>query len=126
MEAKRASLLYVAIVASTFLISVVLVYLAFQSYVNGRLEEANYYAMWGISSAAISILMLYQVRKRPKLMIKPYHVMTAISCEHCGFKTVRDFQKGDYVFQHVGKCPKCDGELVITSIYRSEEEEELT
>jgi len=118
-----ASLFYIIMIVSALLLSVVTLYGAYNSYMENRIDEANYLAMTGLIGISMAALMLNQMRRAPKLTLKPYHVITTESCQSCDFKNVRDFRKGDYVFQKVGKCPKCGGDLLIVSIYRKEREE---
>jgi len=117
-----ASLLYMLMIVSALLLSIVTLYGAYNAYTENRIDEANYLAMTGIIGISMAVLMLNQIRRAPKLTLKPYHVVTMESCQNCDFKNVRDFRKGDYVFQNVGKCPKCGGDLLIVSIYREERE----
>jgi len=44
--------------------------------------------------------------------------MTIIECRKCGFKNVREFQRGDYIFKQMGTCEKCNEPLLVTGIYR--------
>ena len=56
-------------------------------------------------------------------------VMTTIECQNkgCQNKTVREFQRGDYVFKDVETpCPKCGGKQMITGIYKEVKEKEKT
>jgi len=55
-------------------------------------------------------------------IIRKFPVSTEITCESCGLREVRAFSKGDYILKHVGKCPRCGGERIITSIFREEGE----
>ncbi len=41
----------------------------------------------------------------------------------CGFKNIREFERGDYIFKEVEECPKCEEKMMISSIYREAEEE---
>ena len=50
-------------------------------------------------------------------------VTTTMECSKCGFKNVRDFQRGDYIFKETEQqCPKCNEKMSIASIYREVKE----
>ncbi len=56
-------------------------------------------------------------------------VMTTIQCTNkgCDSKTVREFQRGDYVFKELDTpCQKCSGKQMITAIYKEVKEKEKT
>jgi hypothetical protein len=53
--------------------------------------------------------------------------MTTIECRKCGSKSVREFQRGDYVFKELEPCQKCpDDKMLITAIYKEVKEKEKT
>jgi hypothetical protein len=71
--------------------------------------------------------MLLQSRKRVASMkIEAPKVMTTIECRKCGFKSVREFQRGDFVFKDLEACQKCDDKMIITAIYKEVKEKEKT
>jgi ribosomal protein L40E len=49
-------------------------------------------------------------------------ITTTIECRKCGFKSVREFQRGDYIFKEVEPCQKCNEKMLITAIYREVKE----
>jgi len=50
-------------------------------------------------------------------------IITTIQCSKCGFKNIRDFQRGDYIFKETDQqCPKCNEKMSIASIYREVKE----
>ncbi len=53
-------------------------------------------------------------------IIRMFEVSTELTCSSCGFKEVRAFRQGDYVFKPAGACPRCGGERFITAIFREE------
>ncbi len=55
-------------------------------------------------------------------LIRAFTVSTELTCTSCGFKEIREFSKGDYILKPAGKCPRCGGERLITSIFREEGE----
>lgn len=71
------------------------------------------------SSIALSIYILLQIRERSKSIIfEPSRVITVLRCENCDYSSAREFEKGDYVLKEIGVCPKCNGPLIIYSIFR--------
>jgi len=90
---------------------------------NSNEITAYYLLLIGFLGAALSTYVLFQTRKRIKrLSIKIPSVTTTIECRKCGFKSIRDFQRGDYIFKEVDPCEKCNENMLITAIYREVEE----
>jgi len=87
-------------------------------------EIASYYLLLiGFLGAALSTYVLLQTRKRMKrLSIKTPSVTTTIECRKCGFKSIREFERGDYIFKDVDPCQKCNENMLITAIFREVEE----
>ncbi|MEM1703404.1 MAG: hypothetical protein QXS63_05455 [Zestosphaera sp.] len=44
-------------------------------------------------------------------------IVTLKKCLNCAYLSSKPYEKGDYVGKREGKCPRCDGEIVITAIY---------
>lgn len=92
--------------------------------------EQNLEAAWilmalGFMGVVISTYVLYQTRRRlSKLKIVVPPVTTTIECAKCGFKNVREFQRGDYIFKEGENCQKCNEKMLITAIYREVKEKE--
>jgi hypothetical protein len=81
----------------------------------------------GFIAMAIAAYTLFQSRRHAVSMkIVPAQVMTTIECTKCGFKSVREFQRGDFVFKELEKCQKCDDKMMITAIYKEIKEKEKT
>ena len=112
---------------STFLLMVVFITLAlsFVALVFGiSILDQNSEASWlllllGFLGVALSTYLLYQTRRRlSKLRIEVPPVVTTIECKKCGFKNVREFQRGDYIFKEGEPCQKCNDKMLITAIYK--------
>ncbi len=90
----------------------------------GSNDIAAYYLLLiGFLGMALSAYVLLQTRKRIKrLSIKAPPITTTIECGKCGFKNIREFQRGDYVFKEVDSCQKCNENMLITAIYREVKE----
>jgi len=118
---------------STFLFLVVFLTLAlsFVALIFGAtVVEQNTEASWvllllGFLGVALSTYVLFQTRRRlSKLKIVLPPVVTTIECKKCGFKNVREFQRGDYIFKEGEPCQKCNDKMLITAIYREVKEKE--
>lgn len=115
-------LLFIGVVA-VLLISIRSLYLAYISYEGNSLNQAAYQLMLGVLGIISSTYIIAKQLKRRQKMTnaKSFDVITTIECGSCGLKSVRSFVKSDYVFKPMDKCPKCGGEMFITSIYQKEE-----
>jgi cation transport ATPase len=118
---------------STFLLLVVFLTLAlsFVALIFGAtVVEQNTEASWvllllGFLGVSLSTYVLFQTRRRlSKLKIVVPPVVTTIECKKCGFKNVREFQRGDYIFKEGEPCQKCSDKMLITAIYREVKEKE--
>ncbi|MFW6110694.1 MAG: hypothetical protein ACOC6H_01505 [Thermoproteota archaeon] len=106
----------------TLALSVTALILAFNLY---PATTSYYLLLLGFVGAAMSIYVLIQAkRKMQSINIEPPVITTVIECRKCGFKNVRDFQRGDYVFKEMEPCQKCDENRLITAIYREASEKE--
>ncbi len=91
---------------------------------------AAIFAGVGLIAMAMCLFLLYQSRKQAaEVKIEIPKVMTTIECQNkgCANKTVREFQRGDYVFKDLDvACGKCGGKQMITGIYKEVKEKEKT
>ena len=118
---KRISYLFLAIIFVALALSAVAVYESLAEFDAGR--DGTSLLLIGGSGFILSAYMLFQTRRRTmRLEIKEYPVITTISCQKCGFKNIRDFQRGDYIFKETDPCPKCNEKMSVASIYREVEE----
>lgn len=118
---------------STFLLLVVFLTLAlsFVALIFGAtVVEQDTEASWvllllGFLGVSLSTYVLFQTRRRlSKLKIVVPPVVTTIECKKCGFKNVREFQRGDYIFKEGEPCQKCSDKMLITAIYREVKDKE--
>jgi len=90
----------------------------------------GFLAFIGLAAFAMSTITLYQARRQASEMkIEIPKVMTTIGCntKGCDSKTVREFQRGDYVYKELDTpCQKCSGRQMITAIYKEVKEKEKT
>lgn len=119
---RRISSLFLVIILVTLVMAIVSLYQAF------RVEDLNTrinFAMIGATTLAFSAYLLFQSRRKMRrFTIRIQRVATTILCQKCGFKTIRDFQRGDYIFKETDECPKCNEKMLIASIYREAKEKE--
>jgi hypothetical protein len=120
---------------STFVLLIVLITLALSLVALGLAvsffetsEPTAYFLLFiGFIGVVMSAYVLLQSRRHVMSMkIEKPTMMTTIECRKCGFKSVREFQRGDYVFKELEKCQKCDDKMTITAIYREVKEKEKT
>ncbi|MEM3378229.1 MAG: hypothetical protein QXV09_05980 [Candidatus Bathyarchaeia archaeon] len=121
---------------STYLTMIVLIVLALSMvalissvnlFVEGNEVAAGYLLIIGLIAMALSLYVMVQSRKRlADIRIEAPKVMTTIECKKCGFKNVREFQRGDFVFKELDPCQKCNEKMLITAIYKEVREREKT
>ena len=120
---------------STYLMMIVLIVLALSivalilavNVYPSRPDMAVFLLLIGFIAMGLSVYMLFQSRKRAASMkIEAPKVMTTIECKKCGFKSVREFQRGDFVFKDLDACQKCNDKMIITAIYKEVKEKEKT
>ncbi|MCX8153655.1 MAG: hypothetical protein N3E52_04400 [Candidatus Bathyarchaeota archaeon] len=121
---------------STYLTMIVLIVLALSmvaliSSVNLMVEgneiAAGYLLIIGLIAMALSLYVMIQSRRRiAEMKIEAPKVMTTIECRKCGFKSLREFQRGDFVFKELEPCQKCNEKMMITAIYKEVREREKT
>jgi hypothetical protein len=118
----RISTFVLLVIFITLALSLTALVLAISAFSYNEMT-AYYLLLIGFLGAALSTYVLFQTRKRIKrLSIKAPSVTTTIECRKCGFKNIRDFQRGDYIFKEVDPCQKCNENMLITAIYREVEE----
>ena len=121
---------------STYLLMIVLIVLALSivslifsvsAFIEGNELVAGYLLVIGFIAMGLAGYVLFQSRKRVASMkIEAPKVMTTIECRKCGFKSVREFKRGDFVFKDLDPCQKCDDTMIITGIYKEVKEKEKT
>jgi hypothetical protein len=108
-------------------LSIMALLFAVSAFVVGDQVVAGYLLIIGFITMGLSTYLLLQSRKRvANLKIEAPKIMTTIECIKCGLKSVREFQRGDYVYKELDKCQKCDDKMTITAIYKEVKEKEKT
>jgi len=123
---KNYSPFLLVIILVAFILSLAALYIAVQSIIEqtGTLNSYSFLLI-GFFGLALSIYMLLQTRGKPMhVTVELPRVITTLECPKCDFKTVRDFQKEDYIFKETGSCQKCNEKMRITAIYREAKKKE--
>jgi Na+/melibiose symporter-like transporter len=88
-------------------------------------EIAVYLLILGAVGVIFSAYTLFQIRSRIlRTKIESPPITTTVECKACGFKNVRAFQRGDYIFKEGEPCEKCKAKTLITAIYREVKDKE--
>jgi len=120
----RFSFILILIIVVAIGLSIAAFYQAVVAFGNQEFTLVSYFALIGIMGLTLLTYMLIQTRRRTlRLPIQAQRVATTILCQKCGFKNLRDFQPGDYVFKEAEECPKCNEKMIVSSIYREVREE---
>jgi hypothetical protein len=113
------------IVLIVLALSIVALVLSVQAFVAGNEMVAGYLLVIGFIAMGLSAYVLLQSRRRvARMKIEAPKVMTTIECKKCGFKSVREFKRGDFMFRELDACQKCDDKQMITAIYKEVKEKE--
>jgi hypothetical protein len=113
------------IIFITLALSLTALISAVSFFTSGEEVIAGYLLLIGALGLAFSTYMLLQTRRRmSSLRIEVPPIMSTIECKKCGFKNVREFQRGDYIFKDVEPCQKCTDKMLITAIYREVKEKD--
>jgi hypothetical protein len=123
----RISTYLMMIVLIVLALSVVALMLSVNAFIVGNEMVAGYLLLIGFIAMALSVYVLLQSRKRiANMRIDAPKVMTTVECKKCGFKSVREFQRGDFIFKELEACQKCEDKMLITAIYKEVKEKEKT
>lgn len=88
-------------------------------------EVSTYLLILGAIGIIFSLYTLIQVRRRIfRMRIESPPITTTIECKKCGYKNVREFQRGDFIFKEVDHCEKCNDKMLITAIFREVKEKD--
>jgi len=122
----KISTFVLLIVLIVLALSLVALALAVNAFILGEEIVAGYLLVIGFIAMTLSGYVLLQSRRRVMSMkITAPQVMRTIECRKCGDKSVREFQRGDYVFKELEPCKKClDDKMMITAIYKEVKDKE--
>jgi phosphoenolpyruvate-protein kinase (PTS system EI component) len=125
---KKISTYLTMIVLIVMALAISAIFIALETYMAGEQLAAGVLAGIGLLALAMSVGLLYQSKRQSaEVKIEIPKVMTTIECK-CGSKTVREFQRGDYVYKDLDvPCPKCPTtRQMISAIYKEVKEKEKT
>lgn len=124
MEAKRGGVYsYLMVIFSIIILAwaVWAMYNAFNFQQQGNTESFYFYAAASSVAIVLAVSSIMQMRRRILLLQSlAIKVLSVILCANCGFKVVRVFAEGDFVYKEVGKCQQCNGTMRVDSIYAEE------
>jgi DNA-directed RNA polymerase subunit RPC12/RpoP len=122
--ATRISSIVLLIILLTLAFSFTALVLALNIFASDQIT-AGWLILIGFVGVGISTYWLLQLRRRvTRMKIELPPITTTIECKKCGFKKVREFQRGDYIFKEGDQCQKCNDKMLITAIYREVKETE--
>jgi len=122
---KAISSFFLAMIFIVLALSILALFQGMTAFIKQDITNGSYWMMIGVGTLALSAYMLFQTKRAvPQLMFEPERVATTILCNKCGFKNLRDFQRGDYILKESEPCPKCNEKMIISSIYREVKEKE--
>ena len=120
--AKRFSSIVMIVIIVVLALSLTALYQAYDLFMAND-PTMGYYLLVGFVGLALSTYMLFQTRRHAqRFTLEDQPIVTTLICQKCGFKNVRNFERGDYILKDLGKCTKCEGTLMISAIYREVKE----
>ena len=128
---KKISTYLTLIVLIVMALAITALLIAGETYLAGDQLAAGVLGGIGLIALALSVFLLYQSKlQSAQVKIEVPKVMTTIECTNkaCNTKTVREFQRGDYVYKELDiPCQKCPTtKQMITGIYKEIKEKEKT
>lgn len=121
-SARRVSSFVLIVIVVVLALSLTALYQAYELFLSND-PTVGYYLLIGFIGLALSTYMLFQTRRRmQKFSLKTQPITTTIVCSKCGFKNIRNFERGDYIFKELGPCTKCEETMIISAIYREVKE----
>ncbi len=121
---NKIPLFSLAMILVTIVLSIAALFLGFTT-ASQDSTSAFPYMLIGFIGLAISAYMLLQAQRKPlQAGLEMPKVVTTILCQKCGFKNIRDFERGDFIFKDTEPCPKCNDKMMVSSIYREVPEKE--
>jgi hypothetical protein len=125
-NARKMSPFLLVIILVFFVLSLAALFIAVESLIE-QTDILNSYSflLIGFFGLALSVYMLLQSRGKPmNVTLELPRVITTLECPKCDFKSIRDFQRDDYIFKETGSCQKCNETMKITAIYREAKKNE--
>jgi cell division protein FtsL len=128
---RRVSPFLLVIIMIVLVLSLASIYQGFRDLYgeNPDATSGSLYLTIGVTTLAMSTYLLFQTKRRaPRLGLEILPLNTTILCQKCGFRNIRDFQRGDYIYKQMEEpCPKCSEKaMTIGSIFREVKDKEKT
>jgi len=119
-QVRKISPFLLVLILIGFILSLSALFIAVGSIVDQpNISDSYLFLAIGFFGLALSVYMLLQTRGKPMhVALELPRVITTLECPKCDFKSIRDFQKEDYIFKETGPCQKCNETMKITAIYR--------
>lgn len=115
-----ALFLYLILTFILLVFSILVLYQGIALYSRGQVDAAIMWISMGALGMGSSFFITMRLRRGVVAPQSPLNVVTVAECGKCDFKSLRKFERGDYVFKQVEKCPKCSDSMTISSIYFEE------
>jgi hypothetical protein len=116
--ARRFSSIVLIVIIVVLALSLTALYQAYDLFLAND-PMMGFYLLIGFVGLALSTYMLFQTRRRiQRFTLETPPTVTTTVCSKCGFKNVRNFERGDYILKELGPCTKCQGPTTISAIYR--------
>ena len=125
---RRFSPLLFAVIMIALMVALVCIWQGLVLFLDqGYNDLVSLYLSIGLVTLATSTYMMYQTRKRmirlTSLEMQP--LSSTVQCMKCGFKNIREFKRGDFVFKETEEmCPKDNLKMTISAIYREVKDKE--
>ena len=127
---KKISTYLTMIVLIVMALAITALFIAVETYLVGDQVAASVLAGIGLIALTLSVFLLFQSKRQlAEVKIEAPKVMTTLECTNkgCNSKTVREFQRGEYVYKDVDvSCTKCGAKQMIAAIYKEVKEKEKT
>lgn len=124
MEAKPSGMYsYLMVIFSVVILvwAIWAMYTAFNFQQEGNIESFYFYAIASSVAIVLAVSSIMQMRRRIVMLQRlATKVLSVVLCANCGFKVVRAFADGDFVYKEVGKCQQCSGTMRVETIYAEE------
>jgi hypothetical protein len=124
---RRISPYLLAIIMITVVLSVFSIYQGVLAYSQDDFSNGAIFLIMGASTLIVATYLLLQTRRRMlKLSVEFPKMNTSLECMKCGNKSIREFQRGDFVYKKVDEqCTKCNEKaLAINAIFREAKDKE--
>jgi len=116
---SRLTLVVLMFVGALSLLSL---YLGFDAMLSDNMSRATIYLTMGTSGFALIGYMFFRAKPgaEGRDAIPRMDIATTLECQSCGFKRIRPFQRGDFMFKEAEECSRCKGRMFIEKIFGRE------